>query len=114
MFIYLEKNPDGSHAFQYGGTLQEGWAFWDVETVPTPDTFPFVNVEVEEVTHPAVVVKKNVEVDGEIVTKEIVLRPEFTQLEVVAATEGEEIVLPEPESEPTTEEILNAMLGVTE
>ena len=45
MFIQIEKNPDGSHAFQVGGNLEQGWAFIP-ENIEIPDTFPYVNIEV--------------------------------------------------------------------
>ena len=77
IFIQIEKNPDGSRASQLGGTLQEGWAYWDADKVPIPGTFPWVEIETQEVSHEAVM-------DGEKV-----LIPAYTQLEVVSATEGE-------------------------
>lgn len=79
IFIQIEKNPDGSRASQLGGTLQEGWAYWDADKVPIPGTFPWVEIETQEVSHEAVM-------DGEKV-----LIPAYTQLEVVSATEGEVI-----------------------
>ena len=79
MFIQIEKNADGSHASQHGGSLQEGWAYWDTDKVLLPETFPWVEIEIAEVSHKAVI-------DGEKV-----LLPAFTQLEVVSATEGKVI-----------------------
>nr|DAL09703.1 MAG TPA_asm: hypothetical protein [Caudoviricetes sp.] len=79
MFIQIEKNADGSHASQHGGSLQKGWAYWDTDQVPMPETFPWVEIETAEVSHKAVM-------DGKKV-----LLPAFTQLEVVSATEGEVI-----------------------
>ena len=46
MFIQIEKNPDGSHAFQVGGSLEKGWAVIP-EYIEIPDTFPYVNIEVD-------------------------------------------------------------------
>ena len=46
MFIQIEKNPDGSHAFQVGGNLEQGWAFIP-ENIEIPDTFPYVNIAVK-------------------------------------------------------------------
>ena len=79
LFIQLEKNPDGSRTFQFGGDMQEGQAYWNVEQVPLPGTFPWVEIETQEVSHEAVM------------DKEKVLIPAFTQLEVVSAENGEEI-----------------------
>ena len=45
-FIKIEKNPDGSHSFQNGGTLQKGWAVVP-DNITIPDTFPYVNIIVE-------------------------------------------------------------------
>ena len=81
MFIQIEKNPDGSHASQYGGELQEGWAYWDTDAVPLPESFPWVDIVVEEVTHPEIKDEEN----GKI------LQAEYTQHEVVSATDGEVI-----------------------
>lgn len=79
MFIQIEKNPDGSRAFQCGGDLQKGWACWNTDRVPMPEKFPWVEIETQEVSHEAVM-------DGEKV-----LIPAFTRLEVVSAENGEEI-----------------------
>lgn len=112
MFIQIEKNPDGSHAFQIGGVLENGWAAIP-ENMELPKTFPFVNIEVTEVTHPAVTTINSKIVDDEIVDEVILLEPEFTQLEVVAMTEGEEIVLQEPEQVPTQLDIIEAQVTYT-
>ena len=79
MFIYIEKNPDGSRAFQCGGNMQEGQAYWNTDAVPLPEKFPWVEIETAEVSHEAVM-------DGEKT-----LLPAFTRLEVVSAQNGEEI-----------------------
>lgn len=79
MFIQTEKNPDGSRAFQCGGDLQEGQAYWNTDAVPLPERFPWVEIETAEVSHEAVM-------DGEKV-----LIHAFTRLEVVSAGNGEEI-----------------------
>lgn len=90
MYICIEKNPDGSHAFQFGGSLEPGWA-----AIPAgmdiPGSMPFVNIEAAEVTHPAVM-------DGDKV-----LIPEYTQMEVTSMTEAEEITGGEPEPGQTLE-----------
>ena len=77
MYIQIEKNHDGSHAFQNGGTLQDGWAFWDTNTVPVPSSFPWVDIVVEDVTHSAIT-------DGDKV-----LVAEYTRPEVISAIERE-------------------------
>lgn len=91
MFIQIEKNPDGSHASQYGGELQEGWAYWNTDAVAMPDSFPWVDIVVEDVTHPEIKDEEN----GKV------LEAEYKQMEVVSATDGEVIevetvVLPTP------------------
>ena len=86
MFIKIEKNNDGSRAFQIGGVLEDGWVFVP-DDIAIPDTFPFVNIKTEMVTHPATET-----------------REEYTQLEVVSMTNGEEIKVEEPViSSPETE-----------
>lgn len=87
MFIQIEKNPDGSRAFQCGGDLQKGWAYWNTDQVSMPEKFPWVEIETAEVPHEAVM------------NGEKVLIPAFTRLEVVSATDGEvieveEVVIP--------------------
>ena len=100
MFIQIEKNPDGSRASQLGGTLQEGWAYWDVDKVPIPGTFPWVEIETAEVSHEAVM-------DGEKV-----LIPAYTQLEVVSATDGEVIEV-ETVASPTQLDRIEAQVTYT-
>lgn len=79
LFVQLEKNADGSRAFQCGGDMQEGQAYWNTDAVPLPERFPWVEIETQVIAHEAVM-------DGEKV-----LFPAFTRLEVVSATEGEVI-----------------------
>lgn len=97
MFIQIEKNQDGSHASQQGGTLQEGWAYWNTDAVAVPDSFPWVDITVEDVTHPEIKDDKN----GKV------LREEYTQPEVVSATARE--IPKEDDSDytapPTNEEL---------
>ncbi len=93
MYVKIEPNPDGSHAYQIGGTLEDGWAVIP-EDMELPPTFPFISISAELVTRPASIVEGP---HGE----EIVLEPGLTQMEVTAMAEGEEIPLPE-EPEPTT------------
>lgn len=96
MFIQIEKNPDGSHAFQVGGVLENGWAAIP-ENMELPKTFPYVNIEVDEITHPAVVAIEDKEIADEFVQEAVVLIPEYTQTEVVSMTEGEQIEIEELE-----------------
>lgn len=84
MFIIeIEPLDNGAHRNQTGDfrTLPEGWAGVPSST-EIPDTFPFVNIEVEN----GVVTS---------MTAGVVPDPE-----------------PEPEPEPTDTEVLNALLGV--
>ena len=100
MFIQTEKNPDGSRASQHGGTLQEGWAYWDTDAVPLPERFPWVEIEAQEVSHEAVM-------DGKKV-----LIPAFTRLEVVSAENGEEIKV-ETVASPTQLDRIEAQVTYT-
>lgn len=100
MFIQTEKNPDGSRAFQCGGDLQEGQAYWNTDAVPLPERFPWVEIEAQEVSHEAVM-------DGEKV-----LIPAFTRLEVVSATDGEEIEV-ETVASPTQLDRIEAQVTYT-
>ena len=111
----------------------EGWAYIP-EDFPLPSTFPRLgSIEAEELTYTREVevqkeVTKTREVpqyddDGNMlavmVTEEytemetVIEEQEYTMMTVTAMTEG---TLPEPEpepkTEPTAEEIINAMLGV--
>lgn len=82
--IKIEPFENGAHENQsFDGFLPEGWAFLPDEL--ECENFPFGNVTVEEK-------------DGV---------PVVTAWEPLPIPEE-----PEPESEPTTEEILNTMLGV--
>lgn len=100
MFIQTEKNPDGSRAFQCGGDLQEGHAYWNTDAVPLPERFPWVEIEAQEVSHEAVM-------DGEKV-----LIPAFTRLEVVSAENGEEIKV-ETVASPTQLDRIEAQVTYT-
>ena len=100
MFIQTEKNPDGSRAFQCGGDLQEGQAYWNTDAVPLPERFPWVEIEAQEVSHEAVM-------DGEKV-----LIPAFTRLEVVSAENGEEIKV-ETAASPTQLDRIEAQVTYT-
>lgn len=74
MYIKIEKNPDGSHAYQIGGELQYGWAIIPNDMVF--ENFPFGEVTTDEI-------------DG--------------VMTVTSWTPGT-IPEPEQETEPTTEE----------
>ena len=82
--IEIETLPNGAHRNQQGDVyaIPAGWARIP-DGMEIPDTFPFVNIEVE----------------GQVVTKMtagVVPEPE-----------------PEPEPEATDTEVLNTLLGVT-
>lgn len=83
--IEIQPLANGAHRNQTGTfrTVPEGWAVIPA-SIDIPDTFPFVNIEVEGQTVTSM-------------TAGIVPEPE-----------------PEPEPEPTDTEVLNALLGVTE
>ena len=80
MYIYINKNPDGSHAFQIGGNQEPGWAIIP-DNISIPDSFPFVNIETAMVKHPS---KTEITDYGEVV-----IIPEYTQLEVTSMTESQ-------------------------
>lgn len=100
LFVQLEKNADGSRAFQCGGDMQEGQAYWDTDQVPLPETFPWVEIETAEVSHKAVM-------DGEKV-----LIPAYTQMEVISATDGEVIEV-ETVASPTQLDRIEAQVTYT-
>lgn len=85
LIIEIAALDNGAHRNQTGNlrTIPEGWAVVP-DTIEVPDTFPFVDIEVEGQTVIAM-------------TAGVMPEPE-----------------PIPEPEPTTEELLNAMLGVSE
>lgn len=84
--IEIKALENGAHRNQDSNLsyVPEGWAIIP-DTIEIPDSFPFVNIEVEE----------------GVVTK---------------MTEGvvpEPIPIPEPEREASTDDVLNALLGVS-
>lgn len=85
LIIEIASLDNGAHRNQTGTfrTIPDGWAIVPAE-IEVPDTFPFVNIEVE---------------DGVVtsMTAGVVPEPE-----------------PEPEPEPTDTEVLNTLLGVSE
>ena len=112
MFICIEKNPDGSHAYQHGGTMQEGWAYWDENTVSIPASFPYVDFEAEEIHHEAVIaIRKRVDESGKMVENPVVIVPEFTRKEVVSAAERK--IPEEAIPEPTQLDIIEAQVTYT-
>lgn len=84
LIIEIAALDNGAHRNQTGTfrTIPDGWAIVPAE-IEVPDTFPFVNIEVE---------------DGVVtsMTAGVVPEPE-----------------PMPEPEPTDTEVLNTLLGVT-
>lgn len=85
LIIEIAALDNGAHRNQTGTfrTIPDGWAIVPAE-IEIPDTFPFVNIEVE---------------DGVVtsMTAGVVPEPE-----------------PMPEPEPTDTEVLNTLLGVSE
>lgn len=100
MFIQLKKNFDGSRGYQSGGDMQNDQAYWNTDVVPLPEKFPWVEIETQEVSHDAVM-------DGKKV-----LIPAFTRLEVVSATDGEEIEV-ETVASPTQLDRIEAQVTYT-
>ena len=96
MYIRIEKNPDGGHEFQFGGALESGWAVVPSDML-IPDSFPYVDVLVDMVTHPSI--------DG---------RADITRWEVVSMTAREIPEETQPDSAPGTDDVLNTLLGVNE
>ena len=85
--IEIAALENGAHRNQtYHGVLPEGWAIVP-DDMEIPDTFPFVDVVAEDIDGVMTVTG---------MTAGVVPEP-----------------APEPEREPTTDEILNAMLGVS-
>ena len=109
----LEKGVYNDHASNNITTVPEGWAMIP-EDFALPSTFPRLgSLEAEEITYTYdVEVEKTNEETGEV---EIVT--EQCERVIMTVTKMAEGALPEPEpeveSEPTAEEMLNAMLGVT-
>ena len=88
--IEINALENGAHRNQtYHGYLPDGWAVIPPE-MEMPDTFPFVDIEVEEI-------------DG-------VMTVTGMTAGVLPAPDDEPA--PMPEREPTAEEILNTILGV--
>jgi hypothetical protein len=110
--IEIQALENGGHRNQTSDfltTIPNGWAQIP-DDMPIPDTFPFVNIEVAEETRYNEVKHYNEETE-EYETEQI----PYTVTVVTSMTEG---VVPEPvpmpEREPTTDEILDTLLGVNE
>jgi hypothetical protein len=109
--IEIISQANGSHNNQTSTIdyIPEGYAQIP-DDMPIPDTFPFVNIEVaDEVRY----TEKQV-YNEETEETEIEKIP-YTVKVVTSMTEG--VVPPPepiPEAEATTDEIINALLGVTE
>lgn len=108
--IEINALENGAHRNQSGiNRIPEGYAQIPDDIV-IPDTFPFVNIEVtDEVryTEKSVYNEKTEETEIE--------RIPYTVKVVTSMTEGiVPPVEPVPEAEPTTDEILDALLGVAD
>lgn len=53
MYIQIEPNADGSHDYQIGGALENGYAVVPSD-MKIPDSFPYVDIIVETVTIPSI------------------------------------------------------------
>ena len=122
--IEIQALPNGAHRNQtvFGEvTLPEGWAVL-AEGLEKPTSWPFVDPIVEDVTYYKTVTylrdKIFVDDNGEKqhTVEEVTEEVPYTMKTVTAMTERER---PEPEAsetvkEPTTGEVLDALLGVDE
>jgi hypothetical protein len=102
----LEEGVYNDHGADHITYPPDGWAYIP-EDFPLPSTFPRLgSIEAEEKTY-----TREDEVigeDGEMHTEE----REYQMVTVTAMTEGTLPEVVETEPEPTTEELLNAILGV--
>lgn len=122
--VNLKQNPNGSrndHRADHITTVPDGWAMIP-EEFPVPDTFPFVDIDVEEVTYYNEVertrtVTKTREVesfdeDGNTITVIEEYEEEETYTEQVPYTRMTVTnmipgIVPEPEPEPEPEPALD-------
>lgn len=107
----LEDGVYNDHKADHITMPPEGWAMIPDDMV-LPSTFPRLgSIEAEEITYPYEV---EVEVVNEETGKTEVVKEqrERTIMTVTKMTEGTLPDIPEVEPEPSTEEILNALLGV--
>ncbi len=101
--VNLTANPNGSHNDHRADhiiSVPDGWAMIP-DDFTVPDTFPFVSIEAEEVTH-----YRKAEVEPGVIEE----RP-FTVVTVTAMTEG---VVPEaPEPAPSQLDQIEAQVTYT-
>lgn len=96
MYIRINTNADGSHDYQIGGALENGWAVVPSD-MKLPDSFPYVDMVVETVMVPSI--------DG---------GADIPRPEVVSMTAREVPEEEMPDFAPGTDEVLNTLLGVRE
>ena len=96
MYIQINANTDGSHDYQIGGALENGWAVVPSD-MQIPDSFPYVDIIVETVTIPSI--------DG---------GADITRQEVVSMTPGEIPEEVQQDLAPGADAVLNTLLGVDE
>lgn len=94
--IYKKHISNGAHEMQTLGKLLPGWA-WIPSGVAIPYTAPFVFIDGIEETE-----------QGDVVTG---LSPNVEAYEAAMADQPEP---EEPTDEPTSEELLNILMGVSE
>lgn len=108
--IEIEALENGAHRNQTGiNHVPEGYAQIP-DDMPIPDTFPFVNIEVaDEVRY----TEKSVYNED---TEETIIEKIPYTVKVVTSMTAGVVPPPEPipEAEPTTDEILDVLLGVNE
>jgi hypothetical protein len=123
--------PNGAHRNQtFHGNLPDGWAVIP-DDMEIPETFPFVNIEAEEITHyKAVEVMQDVTKTRDVVTvnedgEEVTTTEEYTEQEMVTeqqpygvmtVTSMTEGVMPEVKPEdpkPTQLDIIEAQVTYT-
>ena len=104
--IEIAALDNGAHRNQngyIGDVLPEGWALIPPE-MEIPETYPFVNIEVESRTYTREVETENGFADEEYEMMTVV------SMEAGVMPEPE----PEPEPEPTADELMDILLGVSE
>ena len=114
MLVKIEMNPDGSHTFLSVGRMDSDWAYVP-ETISIPETFPFVDIRVENVKHDAVVQTRKRRHGSVIFDETVTVQPAFTRLEVVSKTASqpvEEETQPEQLSMEERMERLEMAIGV--
>ena len=127
----LAEGIYNDHSAEHITMPPEGWACIP-EDFPLPSTFPRLgSIEAEELTY-----TREVEVQKEVIktrptgyvdedgnaemetyseTETVTETREYKMMTVTAMTEGTlPEVVPEPEPEPTADELMNALLGVSE